>query len=133
MSFFEIPKGGDVILKKIYASSDKKSMGEALLPAEILWRAAQLIRQGGTQLPPFDAEPAPEEMLGLTIGILRRRKHISKSQLAQTVGCSMEELLALEAGGLPLAVAQKYLPQIMRELEIPSKFLTPFLNRLKFA
>ena len=120
-------------MKKIHASSDKRSKGEVLLPAEILWRAAQLIRQGGTKLPPFDAEPTPEEMLGLTIGILRRRKHISKSQFAQKIGCSMEELLALEAGGLPLAIVQKYLPQMMRELEIPSNFLYPFLNRLKFA
>jgi len=120
-------------LKKTHASSDKRSTGEDLLPAETLWRAAQLIRQGGTKLPPIDAEPAPEEMLGLTIGILRRRKHISKSQFAQTVGCSLEELLALEAGGLPLAVAQKHLPKIMRELEVPSTLLHPLLNRLKFA
>lgn len=120
-------------MKKIHASSDKRLEEEILLPAEILWRAAQLISQGGTKLPPFDAEPTPEEMLGLTIGILRRRKHISKPQLAQTVGCSMEELLALEAGGLPLAIVQKYLPQMMCELEISSKFLYQFLNRLKFA
>jgi DNA-binding transcriptional regulator YiaG len=120
-------------LKKIHASSDTKYTGEDLLPAETLWRAAQLIRQGGTKLLPIDAKPAPEEMLGLTIGILRRRKHISKLQFAQTIGCSLEELLALEAGGLPLAVVQKYLPQIIRELEVSSAFLHPLLNCLKFA
>jgi DNA-binding transcriptional regulator YiaG len=120
-------------LKNTHASSDKRSTGEDLLPAETLWRAAQLIRQGGITLLPIDAEPVPEEMLGLTIGILRRQKHISKSQFAQAIGCSMEELLALEAGGLPLAAAQKYLPQIMRALEVPSTFLSQLFNRLKFA
>jgi len=119
-------------LKKINASSDKKNR-ENFLPAETLWRAAQMIRQQGMEVSPIDAEPTPLEMLGLTIGILRRRKHISRSQFAQKIGCSMEELLVLEAGLLPARDLAKYLPLIINEIEVPNKILQPFFRNIKTA
>jgi len=120
-------------LKKINASSDKKNSGEGFLPAETLWRAAQMICQKGVEVPPIDAEPAPLEMLGLTIGILRRRKHISRSQFAQKIDCSVEELLALEAGLLPASELAKYLPLILKETEMSEIALQPFFRNIKFA
>ena len=120
-------------MKKINASSDKKNREEGFLPAETLWRAAQMICQKGMVVPPIDAEPAPLEMLGLTVGILRRRKHISHSQFAQKIGCSVEELLALEAGLLPAKDLAKYLPLIINEIEVPKKFLQPLFQNIKFA
>jgi DNA-binding transcriptional regulator YiaG len=120
-------------LKKINASSDKNNSGEGFLPAETLWRAAQMICQKGMEVPPIDAEPAPLEMLGLTIGILRRRKHISRLEFAQNIGCSVEELLALEAGLLPASDIAKYLPLIINEIEVPKIFLQPISRNIKFA
>jgi len=120
-------------LKKIHASSDKKNSIEGFLPAEILWRTAELICQKGVQIPPIDAEPAPLEMLGATIGILRRRKHISYSSFAQRIGCSVEELLALEAGLLPASDLLQYLPLILRVLKLREKSVQPFLRDLKIS
>jgi DNA-binding transcriptional regulator YiaG len=116
-------------LKKTNASSDKKNNGEGFLPAEILWRAAQMICQKDKEVLPIDAEPAPLEMLGLTIGILRRRKHISRSKFAQKIGCSVEELLALEVGLLPEGVLAKYLPLILKEINIPRTLPAPLLSQ----
>lgn len=88
-------------MKKINASSDKKISGEEFLPSETLWRAAQLICTSGVTISPLEAEPTPQEMLGFTIGILRRQKHISHKQFAQRIGCSLEELLAFGGGSAP--------------------------------
>jgi hypothetical protein len=120
-------------LKKIDASSDKNNNGEGFLPAETLWRAAQMIRQKGMKVSPIEAESTPLEMLGLTIGILRRRKHISRLQFVQRIGCSVEELLALEAGLLPAREMAKYLPLIIKEIEVPGKILQPFSHHIKLA
>jgi len=119
-------------LKKINTSLDKKNR-ENFLPAETLWRAAQMIRQKGMEVLPIDSKPTPLEMLGLTIGILRRRKHISRSQFAHRIGCSVEELLVLEAGLLPAIDLAKYLPLIINEIEVPNKILQPFLRNIKTA
>ena len=62
-------------MRKLHASSDKKIEETNYLPSSTLWRAAQLIAEKGIEIPPLDAEPAPQEMLGLAIGILRRQKH----------------------------------------------------------
>jgi hypothetical protein len=120
-------------LKKINASSDSNNEDENFLPSEILWRAAQMIFEKGVEVPPIDSEPAPLEMLGLTIGILRRRKHISRSQFINKIGCSVEELLALEAGLLPASDLIKYLPLILKEIEVPEISLQPFFPNIKFA
>jgi hypothetical protein len=120
-------------LKKQHASSDKKTKEKKDLPSDTLWRAAELVCQNGTALPSIDAEPTPQEMLGTAIGILRRRKHISHLQFAQRIGCSVEELLALEAGLLPAKDYIKSLPLILESLEIPEKALQPFLAKIKYA
>jgi DNA-binding transcriptional regulator YiaG len=125
-------RGGDARLNKTNASSDKKINGEGFLPAETLWRAAQMICQKGMEVPPINAEPAPMEMIGLTIGILRRRKHISRSRFAQKIGCSMEELLALEAGLLSASEFAKYLPLILKQTEISELLLQPYFRSMKF-
>jgi len=118
-------------LKKTNACSDKKNSGEGFLPAETLWRAAQMICQKGKEIPPIDAEPAPLEILGLAIGILRRRRHTSRLQFAQKIGCSMEELLALEAGLLPAGELTKYLPLILKEINMPELSLHPIFRNIK--
>jgi hypothetical protein len=120
-------------LKKIDASSDNKNGGEEFLPAESLWRAAQMICQNGLEVPPIDAEPTPLEMVGLTIGILRRRKHISRLQLAKKIGCPVEEILALEAGLLPADRLQRYLPRISREVGLREHPLQLLFRNIKFA
>ncbi len=117
-------------MKKINASSDKKISGEEFLPSETLWRAAQLIRTSGVTISPLEAEPTPQEMLGFTIGILRRQKHISHKQFAQRIGCSLEELLALEVGLLPMDKLQKYLPLILKEIKLPMNFKQLFLRNV---
>ncbi len=120
-------------MKKINASSDPNSKNKNFLPSEILWRAAQMIHENGMEVSSIEAEPEPLEMLGLTIGILRRRKHISRSQFAQKIGCSVEELLALEAGLLPGRELEKYLPLILKETEMSEIFQQPFFSNIKFA
>jgi len=120
-------------LKKRRASSDKKIEETNYLPSETLWRTAQLIRQKDMEVPPIDAEPMPQEMLGLAIGILRRRKHISRIQLAQRIGCTVEEILALETGLLPVKDLGKYLPMILDGIGVPEKSLQPFLIHTKYA
>lgn len=120
-------------MKKSNASSEKNNMDMNYLPSKILWRAAQLIEKKGIDVSPIDAEPAPQEMLGLAIGILRRQKHISHFQLAQRIGCSVEELLALETGLLPRSDYLKYLPLILDAIGLSMKSLQPFLIKIKFA
>jgi len=120
-------------LKKLHASSDKNNTETNYLPSETLWRATQLITQKGIDVLPIDAEPAPQEMLGLAIGILRRRKHISRIQLAQSIGCTVDKLLALETGLLPASDFVQYLPLILHEIGIPEKSLQPFLINIKIA
>jgi hypothetical protein len=120
-------------LKKINASSDKKNRVNNIIPVETLWRAAQIFRQQGMEVSQIDAEPTPLEMLGLTIGILRRRKRISRLEFAQKIGCSVEELLALEAGLLPAGDFAKYLPLIINEVKIPRDLIQPILSNIKFA
>jgi hypothetical protein len=120
-------------LKNIFASSDKRNMMKNNIPVEVLWRAAQMIRQKGMEVSPLDAEPAPLEMLGLSIGILRRRKRISRLEFSQKIGCSVEELLALEMGRLPVGDLAKYLPLIVREIKIPGYLLQPILGNMKLV
>jgi hypothetical protein len=121
-------------LKKINASSDKKGKSmDHILPAETLWRAAQLIHQQEKEPAPMKAEPAPLEMLGLTIGILRRRKRISRIEFAQTIDCPVEELLALEMGLLPAHKLIKYLPHIVQQIKIPGDLIQPIYPNIKFA
>ncbi len=120
-------------MKKINASSDDNNENKNFLPSEILWRTVQMTHDNGMEVPGIEAEPAPLEMLGLTIGILRRRKHISRSQFAQKISCSVEELLALEAGLLPPRELVKYLPLILKETEMSEISKQPFFSKIKFA
>lgn len=119
-------------MKRRPASSDKEIEEKNYLSSETLWRAAELICLKGMDVPAIDAEPMPQEMLGLAIGILRRRKHISRVQLAQRLGCTVEELLALETGLLPVKDVGKYLPLILECIGMPEKSLQPFLISIKY-
>lgn len=120
-------------MKKTDASSVKRNNEERFLPADALWRAAKMISQQGMEVPPIDAEPTPLEMLGMTIGIFRRRKHISRIQLAKKTGCSIEEILALEAGLLPADLLKKCLPRVSREVGLREHSLQPFIRNIKLA
>ncbi len=120
-------------MKKINASSDHNSKNENFLPSELLWRAAQMIHENGMEVSSIGAEPTPLEMIGLTIGILRRRKHISRIEFAQRIGCSVEELLVLEVGLLPAKDLEKYLPLILRETEMSEISKHPFFINIKLA
>lgn len=111
----------------------RKIKEENFLLGETIRRAAQLISQKGTQVPPMDQESTPLETLGILIGLLRRRKHISHLQFAQNIGCSMEELLALEAGLLPAPDFVKYLPLILREINIPKDILQSLIHDIEFT
>lgn len=115
------------------ASLQKKVEEKNCLPSELLWRAAELICRKNTEIPPSEADPTPYEMLGLAIGILRRKKQISRFQFAQRIGCTVEEVLALETGLLPASDYGKYLPLILQIIELPEKSLQPFLTNIKFA
>ena len=128
---FEFAKGGDVCLRKKNASSDTKKRRERFLPAETLWRVAHRFPKNRDETPRSGSEPTPEEMLGLTIGILRRRQNISRPNLAQSIGCSVEELLALEAGLLPKNRMLKYLPVIAHEIGIDLTSLQPQRRQMK--
>ncbi|MBI5962265.1 MAG: hypothetical protein HY863_02220 [Chloroflexi bacterium] len=117
-------------MKKIDASSDENNSQDGFLPAEFLWRAAQIICQKGIEISSTKAEPGPLEVLGLTIGILRRQKHISRSQFAHMIGCSIEELLVLEAGMLPANDLVQYLPLIIKNTSIPKSILQPCIKQI---
>lgn len=119
-------------MKKINASSDKNNR-DNFLPAETLWRTAQMTRQKGMEVSPLDAEPVPLEMLGLAIGILRRRKHISHLEFAKKIDISVEELLALEKGLLPAGELVKYLPSIIQQIKIPGDLIKHIFPNKKFA
>jgi len=119
-------------LKKINASSEIKSE-ESFLPAETIWRTAQLLRQKGVLNVQLNAEPKPHELLALTIGMVRRRRQITLNELANKTGFSMEELLAFEAGLLPANELKKYLPAILREVKISRKLISPILQKIKAA
>lgn len=119
-------------MKKINASSDGIKTND-FLPAETLWRAAQIAREQRTKTLSTNTEPVPLEMLGLTIGILRRRKHISRLEFAQMIDCPVEELLALEMGLLPAHELVKYLPSIAKQIKIPGDLINPIYPNKKFA
>ncbi|GAB4400422.1 MAG: hypothetical protein OHK003_26000 [Anaerolineales bacterium] len=119
-------------MKKIIASSDPKLEGR-FLPAETLWKAAQIVRQKGVVDLQLTAEPKPHEILGLTIGMVRRRKQITLNELADKTGFSIEELLAFEAGLLPVKELIKYLPAILREVKISRKSIRPLLQKIRAA
>ena len=120
-------------MKKLNASSDKRKKETNYLPSETLWRATQLIIHKEKQTPSIDAEPPPQMMLGLAIGILRRQRHIPRLQLAQRIGCPLEEVVALETGLLSRSEYLKYLPLILNEIGLPENFLQPYLAKIKFA
>lgn len=115
-------------MKKINASSEK--LEEGFLPAETLWKAALIVRRKATGHLQLKAEPKPHELLGLTIGMVRRRKDLSLEELAEKTGFSVEELLAFEAGLLPVGEFIKYLPAILREVKIPRKSIQPLLRKI---
>lgn len=119
-------------MKKINASSDNK-LEEGFLPAETLWKAAKLVRQKRAVNLQLIAEPKPHELLGLTIGMVRRRQYIALNELANKTGFSIEELLAFEAGLLPVEELIKYLPAILREVKISNKSIQPLLQKIKAA
>lgn len=114
------------------ASSDKKNRA-GLLPAAVVWRASQLARPIQDQSRSAETEPEPLESIGLTIGILRRKERLSHSQFAEKIGCSVEELLVLEAGLLPDDKLAKYLPAVLREIGDERNVIQMFLNQIKFA
>ena len=120
-------------MKKNNASSEYEKKETSYLPPETLWHASQFLAQKGITAPSIDAEPAPQEMLGLAIGILRRQKNISRDQLAQRIACPLEELVAMETGLLPGSVYLKYLPRILNAIGLPENLLQPFLNKIKLA
>lgn len=103
------------------------------LPAKTLWQTANFIKDTGIQIQPLEAELTPLEILGITIGILRRRKNFSRILFAQRVGCPVEELIALEMGLLPLQKILKYLPKISQGIDVPERSLQTFIRNLKFA
>lgn len=119
-------------MKKINASSDAK-LEEGFLPAETLWKAAQVVRQKGGEDFDLIAEPKPHELLGLTIGMIRRRRHITIHELENRTGISIEELLAFEAGLLSVKEMIKYLPIILREVKIHRKSIQPLLQKIRAA
>ncbi len=119
-------------MKKLFASSDKEK-GEGLLPAAVVWGASQLASPVQDRLHSTKTEPEPVEMIGLTIGILRRRKRFSHAQFAQRIGCSVEEMLALEAGLLPEETLVRLLPAILREVGNNPQVIQVFVNQIKFA
>lgn len=120
-------------MNKRRANLEKKHGETSYLSSEILWGAAQLIDQEGLQVSQINAESAPQEMLGLAIGILRRRKQISRFHLAQSIGCTVDELVALETGWLPRSEYVKYLPLILSVIGLPEQSLQPFLTQIKYA
>ena len=119
-------------MKKINASLVAESE-EGFLPAETLWKAAQVVHQYGELDLDIKTEPKPHEILGLTIGIIRRRRHITLDELADKTGFSIEELVVFEAGLLPVKELIKYLPAILREVKIPRKSIKPLLQKITAA
>lgn len=119
-------------MNSITASSDKKNRA-GLLPAAVVWRASQLARPIQEKSRSAETEPEPLELIGLTIGILRRRKRLSHSQFAKKVGCSVEELLVLEVGLLSDEKLAKYLPAIIREIGDEQNIIEMLVNHIKFA
>lgn len=114
------------------ASSDKKNRA-GLLPAAVIWRASQLARPIQVNSRPAETEPEPLELIGLTIGIIRRRKRLSHSEFSLKIGCSVEELLVLEAGLLPDEKLAKYLPAVIREIGDERNVIQMLVNQIKFA
>lgn len=94
-----------------------------MLPPETLWKAARWIREEKVFLSLMDSEPTTEEVLGLIISISRRQKKISHIQLTRKIGCSLDELMALEAGALPREISRKYFGKICHVLNMkPSEY-----------
>ena len=121
-------------MKKINAVSDKENIqrGE-FISADLLWRASRWLRSKKVELRSLDLDPSPEELLGFAILVSRRRKKLTRLQFVERIGCSLEELLALEAGVLPMDFAAKYLSAIMNELEMKSTLYQTFQHRFKLA
>lgn len=103
--------------------SFNRKFKKGFLPGETIRRAAALVYEKGVSIPPIDAEPTPLGALGMAIGLLRRRKNITHAQFARKIGCTIEELLALESGMLPADDYKKYLSAIQREIDIPEPVL----------
>lgn len=99
----------------------------------LLWRAAQKIRENGVELPPLEAESTAEEILGAAVGVLRRRRNLTRAEFARRIGCTVEELLALEIGLLPPNLVKKYLSLIAREIGEDLTVAPSPEGHLKFA
>jgi DNA-binding XRE family transcriptional regulator len=87
-------------------------------PAQILIRAAELAPAKDRRCGQSVEAPTPAEELGLTIGLIRRRKNLSVYDLASKAGCSAETIIALEAGILPTERVVQLLLPILRGLGI---------------
>lgn len=107
-------------MKKMWAATKNKAADAGLLPPEILWRTAQLIKKYELEYSKTDFPSKELEDLGLIIGVLRRRKNITKDELSKKIGCSMEEIIALEMGLMPLEILNQYMPVIRKEINLPN-------------
>lgn len=120
-------------MKKILANSDEGNTEDGFLPSDKLWLTVQMARKKEVEIPLITASSGAPEMLGLIISILRRRKHISRQRFAQKLGCSVEEILALEGGLLPAKDIARYLPLIIKKIKVPKKILQPYLKEIDFT
>lgn len=115
-------------MKKLNASSDK-SMEREASQAGNLWKAAEFIRQRGVDTrSSLDAEPTPLEIAGMTIGMIRRRKKITQLALSIRIGCEIEEILAIEAGMLPVGDYKDFVPKILKEMNLSNRQIKMFLH-----
>lgn len=105
------------------------------LPAEVLWNASKLRFQASKDDLKLscDDELDPQELLSITIGVLRRQKGISVAQLSKKVGCTLEELLALESGILPLGRFSKFLPALLKEIDVSPKNIQSLLRNIRYV
>jgi hypothetical protein len=81
-------------------------------PAQKLVRAAELASTSGSGYDLLAELPTQVEQLGIIIGLWRRRKGWSRTDLASRAGCKEEELIALETGILGGAELKRVLCQV---------------------
>jgi hypothetical protein len=128
-------KGGDVkcyvfdrfVKMDAYHEKEKKDTKTSILSRDSrrvdrLIRTAQFVRARG-EVRPLSDDPVMEERVGILISRIRSRKKISIEEMANSTGCSEEELIALEGGFLPRTRMNQMLPVVLSVMGVDMKKL----------
>ena len=125
---FEFPKKGYSWLKSISHQISNDDSSDRNHSVRLLIRAAQAAGRIDQEEELFRDDVLAEERLGIAIGVIRRRKNITREELALKTGYDLEILIALEMGILDVDMLYRVLPGVLGGLGMDLTILNQILK-----